>query len=82
MDSTRGEREWRRFQNINSQSGNNDSEGYEREWLPVINTDRDELEQFCADIVRARRRARCWRRNATREIVKDVARACVMRIWL
>ncbi len=45
-DSTRGEREWRRLQSINSQNGNLQSEGWFARRLPVINTDSDRLEQF------------------------------------
>ena len=39
IGSTRGEREATEIQNINSQSGNEQSERGGREWLPVINTD-------------------------------------------
>ena len=67
MRSTKGKGEAAEIQNINSQSGNNESERDERGWLPVINTNGARLEQIDADMVRAQERARRCCENATRE---------------
>ena len=67
MRSTKGKGEAAEIQNINSQSGNKESERDERGWLPVINTNGARLEQIDADMVRAQERARRCCENATRE---------------
>ena len=58
-DEATTKHEVQRVQNINSQRRQEDSEGHRREGVAFINTDRVELEQICADMVRGRRRARC-----------------------
>ena len=66
MRSTRGEGEATEVQNINSQSGNEQSEGSGRRWLPVINTGWMVLVQGGACRIRARGRARRCLQKARR----------------
>lgn len=52
LDKRKMWREWRQVQNINSQSRRKDSDGQRRECGEFINTDRGELGQIDAGMVR------------------------------